>query len=357
MIRDRLKRQRGVVADWQLTLEVSAGSIRHVKPDWQRMYDGVHISGHAAPTDWQRLYGATVTAPDSVLDAWASAWFYGLVDRLDGAVDIVRPGSAGVRELPSVYVPLDPQAAGDVGSPDSDLATTAAGSQAPGRGPTDDTPPATGTAIGRPDDGDDASSSTDDKPLVDPRFALNVRRSECLDEVDLRTNDGIAMLSPARTVVDLLALLYSSNRRARLVRDALRLRVVTPAELHEIARRGRGRRGVGRLRPLLDVYARLPMDEAKSDAEALAVALLVAAGFPEPRLNVLVEGEEGDLVFPAERHIVELDSHGFHPFPGEDERKQAIWINAGWTVDRAPTDSVYTDPAVLYRAATPPRLR
>lgn len=298
----RLNEHGGLVSRWQLIADgVTPEAVEHAARSMRALYSAVYLSGHAQPTPRQRLLGATLTSPGTVLDAESAAWYYGLEARLPGPVSIVRPGDGGRRGLPSRFPGL----------------------------------------------GDES----------DPRFGLTLRRSNLLEPEDWVVNEGIPMLTPARAVVDRLAMLYSERRRARLIRDALRLEVVSPIELHRAIARYRGRRGNGRLRELVDRYALIEADRARSDAEVLALEIIVAAGLPRPRLNVLAEGEEGDLVFVAERHILELDSAGYHAFPSEDERKQRIWEAAGWTVGRAPTDSVYDDHETLLAAATPPRLR
>lgn len=294
-IEERLAAQQGVVARWQLVNDrVPAGAIRHGCSRLREYHDGVFLSGHAPITDEQRLIAAGLTTPDTRVHAWSAAWHYGLRDRDNRAVTVVRPGSGGVQEVPSRW------------------------------------------------------SEDDD------RHGLCVRRSNTMPTEDFTLReDGLRIATPARTVLELLALSRYEGQRDRIVRDALRLRLCSPAELHTIRERHAGRRGVARLATLLDRYGRLPADRAKSDAELLAVELLTEAGFPIPRVNVLVVGEEGDLVFTAARHILELDSDGYHPFPERDERKQRIWQDAGWSVGRCPTDAVYHDPLRLYEAARP----
>lgn len=291
----RLNRQHGVVAHWQLRHDgASRAAIRHARRRLREYHDGVYLSGHGPLTDEQRLIAASLSTPDSRVHAWSAAWHYGLRHRDERPITIVRPGSAGARHIPSRW---------------------------------------------------DES---------DARHGLCVRRSTAMPDEDFDLGEnGLRIATPARTVLDLMALSKNELQRERIVRDALRLRVCTPAELHAITTRHPGRRGAARLKALLDQYGRLPADQAKSDAEILAVQLLVEAGFPRPQLNVLVVGEEGDLVFVACRHIVELDSDGYHPYPARDERKQRRWESAGWTVARCPTDAVYHDPLRLYAAARP----
>jgi very-short-patch-repair endonuclease len=95
----------------------------------------------------------------------------------------------------------------------------------------------------------------------------------------------------------------------------------------------------------------LPLHRARSDAEALALTLVHEAGRPVPQLNVRVAGEEADLVWAAQRLIVELDGPQFHLDATEDRRKQRAWEAADWTVLRLPTEDVYLRPERLLALA------
>lgn len=181
---------------------------------------------------------------------------------------------------------------------------------------------------------------------------LLVHRSDHLPAAALGDIDGLPCLSPARVLLDVMPQRPERNAR-RLVRNALRVRAVDERALRVALALHAGRRGVGRLRTSTNDYAHLPMHRTKSDAEALGLAILDAAGIVIPHVNVKVCGEEGDYVWPAGRLIVELDSRGYH-HPVEDARKQGVWERGGWTVRRVPTDDVYDRPHRLLAAAPPP---
>jgi hypothetical protein len=157
---------------------------------------------------------------------------------------------------------------------------------------------------------------------------------------------GIPITTVPRTVLDLAARI-TTKALARLVRDAIRLGLCTLAELFEYCVRYRGARGTGRLRAVLIRYAHLPLHRARSGAEVRAMEALREGGFDVPNLNFLVAGEEADLSWPKQKVIMEIDGGPFHLDRGEDERKQAIWEGAGWTVGRIPSDDVYDAPERL----------
>ena len=174
--------------------------------------------------------------------------------------------------------------------------------------------------------------------------SLLVSRSQKLG-AETRCREGIRVTTPARTVVDLVAHL-SRRDTGRLLREALRLELLTRPELLEALERHRGRRGTGHLRELAARYAEIPYARARSDAEARALEILHDAG-ERPVLNVRVNGEEADLVFRERRLIVEIDGPRYHRFPDEDARKQRRWEAVGYTVRRLPSDAVYGDPERL----------
>lgn len=183
---------------------------------------------------------------------------------------------------------------------------------------------------------------------------LLVHRSSSLRAHEIGALDGLPCLSPARTVLDLVAQRREGPAR-RVVRNALRIEAVTGMDLRLAVAHGRGRRGVARLRSYVNDYAHLPLHRTKSDAEALALAILDGAKIPIPMVNVAVYGEEADLAWWDARWIIELDGGQWH-HPVEDARKQAVWEHAGFTVHRLPTDDVYFRPQRLL-ALTPPNVR
>lgn len=182
---------------------------------------------------------------------------------------------------------------------------------------------------------------------------LIVFRSEALTDADITYDEGLRRTTVERTLLDLAPRLGDRALR-RLFRECVRLRLTTAAEVLRTVRRHRGRRGVGRLRALADLYVRLPIERCKSDAEAYALELLDGAGRPIPEVNELVAGEEADQVWHALRRIIEIDGPGFHRLKDDDARKTKAWRAAGYRVDRISSDDVFDRPD-LYLALAPSR--
>lgn len=283
-----LTKQRGLVAVWQVRgPSCSESTVAHAVRSMREMHDGVYLSGHAAPTDWQTWKAATLSTPTTVLGDWSGASFLGMRERADRQPTTVRRPGSGGVQV------IGPQE-GRLGS-------------------------------------------------------LRIRRSTTL-AVDTVMVDGIPCTSVARTLLDLIPA-QSYERSDRMVRDILRLKLATIAELRALIAVHRGARGVARIRTLVDEYAPLPKLRTRSDAEILAVAILRAAGIELPRVNTWIAGGEADLAWVRPKAILELDGPQYHQFPTVDARKEARWRAAGWTVDRLPTDSVYDRPHLLIELA------
>ena len=98
---------------------------------------------------------------------------------------------------------------------------------------------------------------------------------------------------------------------------------------------------------MVEGLADLPLGRARSDAETRALEVLALDGRPLPELNRVIAGREVDLSWPAHRLIVEIDGPQFHLDPAEDDRRQAPWVRAGWTVHRLPSGAVFDAPERL----------
>ncbi|MBJ7472104.1 MAG: DUF559 domain-containing protein [Solirubrobacteraceae bacterium] len=241
-------------------------------------------------TDWQRRKAATLTAPGTWLAEWSAASAYGIRGKDRWPTTVKRIGDGG----PRTYGHRDPSVEGAY----------------------------------RVYFGDDFAADT--------------------AEID-----DVAMVTPARTLLDLTDRVSERTAR-RQMRDALRLGVVQPIDLQLQVARHAGRRGIVVFRDAAHEYGSLGLHRSRSDAEALALSLLEAAGVERPEHNRLVAGCETDFLWVKPGVILELDGPQYHLFVSEDARKQALWEQAGWVVRRLWTDVVYDQPHVLLSEATRP---
>jgi hypothetical protein len=164
--------------------------------------------------------------------------------------------------------------------------------------------------------------------------------------------DGIRTTTPERAIIE-MAPYVDGRGLARALREALRTKCTTSADLLRAVDGHFARRGTRKVLRTLARYAGLPVDKARSGSEIRALMVLRDAGRTLPRLNHEIAGEEADLSWAEHRLIIEIDGGPFHQDVGEDARKEAAWSAAGWTVLRLSSDAVYDDPDRLLGLAPP----
>ena len=131
---------------------------------------------------------------------------------------------------------------------------------------------------------------------------------------DVADLNGVLVTSPARALLEIAGDL-SPLRLADAVELAQVKRLVTKRELEAAVARSPRRRGAGVLRELAADPA-----FTRSRAERKVVALVRAAGLPEPTFNAIVDGWELDAVWERERVVLEFDSYAFHATRAAFER-------------------------------------
>ena len=175
------------------------------------------------------------------------------------------------------------------------------------------------------------------------RDSFIVHESLDLLEHDIVVVDGLPVTTAARTVVDLGAV-----ARPRLVEacldDGLRRHLFTLDEVRRFVNRvaRRGRRGVGVIRPMLDVRAEW-VGLTESQLEDLFVSIVRDSHLPMPRSQYTVRDKQGrfvcraDFAYEAQRALIELDSEKHHMDPetfARDRDKQNRAGSLAWMVYR-----------------------
>jgi very-short-patch-repair endonuclease/predicted transcriptional regulator of viral defense system len=149
---------------------------------------------------------------------------------------------------------------------------------------------------------------------------------------DITRRHGIPVTSAARTLLDLAAT-EPTIELERALNEAGLQRRVSPRSLTEQFSRYPRHRGTAALRRIIETEPHL----TRSDAEILMRDLIRRAGLPPPEANVRIEGHEVDLVWRAQRLVVEIDSWAFHSlrrsFEG-DRRRDQVLVGKGWRVIR-----------------------
>jgi very-short-patch-repair endonuclease len=178
-------------------------------------------------------------------------------------------------------------------------------------------------------------------------------RDGSLQLIDKTTRGGIPCTSLARTLLDYASVARDWELR-RAVAQAEVLRILNRAALRSVLRRGRGRRGVARLRLIIDTLD--PQTKrTRSDLERLFLAMCLRAKLPHPQVNVWLDVPGGnplqaDFLWRDARLIVEADSREFHDTASafEYDRKRAQRFElGGWRVCRCTWAQVESEPLRL----------
>ena len=173
-------------------------------------------------------------------------------------------------------------------------------------------------------------------PGRDPgrRAGIRVYRVHSIAARDVRRIGAVPVTSPARTLLDLAAVL-PMEALERAVAEARGLGLVRGAELADQLKRNRGRRGSRSLRRLLEIERGQGL--TRSEAERRFVALMRDAALPPPRANVWIDRMQVDFLWRAERVIVEVDGYAYHSGTRafeKDRQRDATLTAKGYTVVR-----------------------
>lgn len=175
------------------------------------------------------------------------------------------------------------------------------------------------------------------------------RRVDRLAAADLDARSSLPVTSPARTLLDLASVLDRAALR-RAVNEALVARLVCEDDLWRVLSRCRGRRGGPQLRRLL-ADGRGPT-LTRSEAERRLLDLLSTRGVRDPETNVRVGRFEVDLLWRAERTVVEVDGYAFHSTRASFERdrvRDAVLQGQGFAVIRVTWRQIVDAPIATAR--------
>jgi very-short-patch-repair endonuclease/predicted transcriptional regulator of viral defense system len=168
---------------------------------------------------------------------------------------------------------------------------------------------------------------------------IAAHRDSHLAPRDRTVVDGIPCTTAARTLLDLAGVAGGDELRNAIVQAEIH-RVFDLVSLREVIARGRGRRGVARLRLAIDEHD--PTTErANPGLERAFLALCRRTGLPPPRVNIPIDLPDGqivaDFVWRSSLLIVETDDrkshHTISAFEADKRRDQRLAV-AGWTVIR-----------------------
>ena len=174
-----------------------------------------------------------------------------------------------------------------------------------------------------------------------------MHRTAVLDPQDVAREKGIAITSPARTLIDLAGELDPVPLR-RATRQAQALRRVSHRQLAAGLGRLGARRGVSKLARIL---ATGPAP-TRSELEDIVLDLMLSGGLAHPEVNVplFLGGRRvvPDFRWARQQLVVEADSAAWHDHKlarEDDAERQAILEAHGERVLRVTWDQVIARPA------------
>jgi very-short-patch-repair endonuclease len=140
------------------------------------------------------------------------------------------------------------------------------------------------------------------------RPKLEVHRAP-LDPRDVRRRHGLRLTSPPRTILDIAAT-SEPDELEPLIAEAQYRRLATDQELRDQLARNPGKRGVRRLREVLDLPGGARRTRSPSERELLT--LLRRARIDGYEINARVHGYEVDFLFPDAGLVAEVDGYDAH---------------------------------------------
>jgi predicted transcriptional regulator of viral defense system len=178
-------------------------------------------------------------------------------------------------------------------------------------------------------------------------------RDGSLQPIDKTTRHGIPCTTVARTILDFAAV-EPDWRLRKIVAQAEVLRILDQAELRALLKRSRRRRGVARLRLILDTI-HPQTKRTRSELERLFLEMCAKRGIAHPEVNVWLPAPDGrhyqaDFLWRDQKLIVEADSRRFHDtdsaFVSDRKRRQQLEL-AGWRVSQCTWEEVEQEPRRL----------
>lgn len=152
---------------------------------------------------------------------------------------------------------------------------------------------------------------------------------------EMTAEDGIPVTTPARTLLDLAALL-DEHRLARAAERAEALRLTSPTSLAELVGRYPRRTGTPNLKRLIEEHRIVPTTTA-NDLERRFLTFLDANELPRPLVNESLDPYTPDFRWTEQRLVVELDgfeTHGTRQAFERDRARDRALLAQGWRVAR-----------------------
>jgi hypothetical protein len=178
-------------------------------------------------------------------------------------------------------------------------------------------------------------------------------RDGSLQPIDKTYLHGVPCTSLARTLLDYAGVAPEWELR-RAVAQAEVLGALDVEAMRSTLRRGRRRRGVARLRLVIDSL-HPQTKRTRGDLERLFLGMCIRAELPHPEVNIWLNVPGGkplqaDFLWRDARLIVEADSRGFHDTASAfeyDRKREQRFQAAAWRVSRCTWAQVEREPQRL----------
>lgn len=178
---------------------------------------------------------------------------------------------------------------------------------------------------------------------------IRIHRAADMAAEDVVTVRWMPVTSIARTICDLAAT-ESRDDVMHAFQEGLYRCAVTPRALAAVLEREPKRKGAPVIHALID-----DPRMTRSQRERLLLKLIDQAQLPRPLTNVRTQGIPVDVLWPAEKLIVEFDGWGAHGHRlafEKDRKRDQILVAAGYRVIRVTDRQLLDEPlAVIARIA------
>jgi very-short-patch-repair endonuclease len=175
------------------------------------------------------------------------------------------------------------------------------------------------------------------------RTGIRVHQDRRLRRESTTASHGLLVTTPARTMLDLAAVMYSDRHFARVVHEAQVQRKVTIDQMRAEIDLTPRHLGAARLARELE-HGPTP---TRSGLEDAVVELLRTNDFPRFDTNAWPPATpawvEVDVIFRDQKHVIEVDGDRWHGTPYRrrlDAVKQSIVERAGYIVTRLEEDAL-----------------
>jgi very-short-patch-repair endonuclease len=175
---------------------------------------------------------------------------------------------------------------------------------------------------------------------------VTVHRSLTIAPADIRIHEGLPVTSPARTLLDVAPTLTDRDVESLLDEGLFVLRILTRAHVSDVLARAGAHPGRARLARVAGDRTR--STKTDSPPEEALLALIRAAGLPEPELQFPILGYRLDFYWPKLRLAVEVDAYGTHGsrsrFEADRRRDARLLTEKGIVVVRITELAIDTRP-------------